>query len=411
MKKSLSIFVLLQIAVVSFPQKNTLDFFITQALTNSPLLKDYQGQILSFSIDSQILRAMWRPQVNGVSNNSYFPVINGWGYDNAITNGAQIFNVVAVSKTLPSNKSIATLLSNLQLQSLALSNSIKISEQDLKKVITDQYITVYGGQLQLEFNGTINKLLSREDSMLKKLTQNNVYKQSDYLAFVVTRQQQLLNSSQLEIQYTLDYTTLNFLAGIVDTAINRLQDPRLSQGGQVELSNSVFYRQFILDSLKLVNDKALIDVNYRPKINAYADAGYNSSLATMPYKNFGVSVGLNLSIPLYDGRQRKMQYAKIDIQEKTRIGKRDFFVQQRQQQLLQLLQQLHSTDRLAAQLDQQIRYTETLITVNEKLLATGDVRLVDFILALSNYYNARNLLTQNYISRLKIINQLNYWVR
>ncbi len=411
MKKSLSIFVLLQIAVVSFPQKNTLDFFITQALTNSPLLKDYQGQILSFSIDSQILRAMWRPQVNGVSNNSYFPVINGWGYDNAITNGAQIFNVVAVSKTLPSNKSIATLLSNLQLQSLALSNSIKISEQDLKKVITDQYITVYGGQLQLEFNGTINKLLSREDSMLKKLTQNNVYKQSDYLAFVVTRQQQLLNSSQLEIQYTLDYTTLNFLAGIVDTAINRLQDPRLSQGGQVELSNSVFYRQFILDSLKLVNDKALIDVNYRPKINAYADAGYNSSLATMPYKNFGVSVGLNLSIPLYDGRQRKMQYAKIDIQEKTRIGKRDFFVQQRQQQLLQLLQQLHSTDRLVAQLDQQIRYTETLITVNEKLLATGDIRLVDFILALSNYYNVRNLLTQNYISRLKIINQLNYWVR
>jgi hypothetical protein len=47
--------------------------------------------------------------------------------------------------------------------------------------------------------------------------------------------------------------------------------------------------------------------------------------------------------------------------------------------------------------------------VNERLLATGDIRLTDFILALNNYFNARNLVTQNYISRLKILNQINYW--
>ena len=91
--------------------------------------------------------------------------------------------------------------------------------------------------------------------------------------------------------------------------------------------------------------------------------------------------------------------------------KRDFFIQQRNQQILQLMQQLNATDRFIDQINKQIKYTETLITVNERLLATGDIRLTDFILTLNNYFNAKNLVTQNYITRLKIVNQLNYWGR
>ena len=106
-----------------------------------------------------------------------------------------------------------------------------------------------------------------------------------------------------------------------------------------------------------------------------------------------------------------MQYSKIDLLERTRKTRRNFFIQQHNQQILQLMRQLNATDKLISQVDKQIKYTETLITVNEKLLATGDIRVTDFILTLSNYFNARNLVTQNYISRLKIINQLNYWVR
>jgi DNA polymerase III psi subunit len=73
------------------------------------------------------------------------------------------------------------------------------------------------------------------------------------------------------------------------------------------------------------------------------------------------------------------------------------------------VQQLNATEQLINQISKQINYTETLITVNEKLLASGDIRLTDFILSLNNYFAAKNMVTQNYISRLKIINQLNYW--
>jgi outer membrane protein TolC len=392
-------------------QKSNLDYFVNQAISNSPLLKDFQNQVLSFSLDSQLIRAALKLQVNGISNNSYAPVIKGYGYDEVITNGQQISALVQVSKSFLSSKSIGTQIANLQLQSQAIANNVKMSEQDVIKTITDQYIVTYGEQLQLDFYNETNGLLKKEDSLLKKLTQDNAFKQNEYLGFVVILQQQLLTTAQLETQYKFDYAALNYLTGIVDTTTMRLEDPQLNSKIFGDYTNSIFYRQFVLDSLKLANDRLLVDINYRPKINAYGDAGYNSSLVYLPYRNFGASIGLNLTIPIYDGKQRKLQNAKIDIQDRTRAFKRDFFMHQRNQQILQLIQQLNSTDRLIEQIDKQIKYTETLIKVNEKLLATGDIRLTDFILTLSNYFNAKNLVTQNHITHLKIVNQLNYWGR
>ena len=392
-------------------QQNNLDYFVNQAIANSPLLKDFQNQILSFSLDSQIIRAALKLQVNGISNNSYAPIIKGYGYDEVITNGQQVSALAQVSKSFLGGKTINTQIANLQLQSQLIANNVKMSEQDVIKTITDQYIVTYGEQLQLDFYNEINGLLRKEDSLLKKLTQDNAFKQNEYLGFVVILQQQLLTTAQLETQYKFDYATLNYLAGIVDTTAARLEDPQLNSKTFGDYTKSIFYQQFVLDSLKLANDRMLVDINYRPKINAYGDVGYNSSLLYLPYRNFGASIGLNVTIPIYDGKQRKLQYAKIDIQDRTRVYRKNFFFQQRNQQILQLMQQLNATDRLIDQIDKQIKYTETLIKVNEKLLAAGDIRLTDFILTLSNYFNARNLVTQNHITHLKIVNQLNYWGR
>ena len=406
-------FVLLFCTILFFhsqAQKN-LDSFINQAVANSPLLKDFQNQIASFSLDSQIIRAALRLQVNGISNNYYAPVIKGYGYDEIITNGQQVSALAQVSKAFLSPRTLNTQIANLQLQSQVIANTVKISQQDVIKTITDQYIITYGEQLQLDFFNEINGLLRKEDTLLKKLTQDNAFKQNEYLGFVVILQQQLLTTAQLETQYKFDYATLNYIAGIVDTTTERLEDPQLSSKQFGDYTSSIFYQQFVLDSLKLANDRMLVDINYRPKINVYGDAGYNSSLQYRPYRNFGASIGVNLIIPIYDGKQRKLQYAKIDLQDKTRVYRKNFFFQQRNQQILQLMQQLNATDRLIEQINKQIKYTETLITVNEKLLAAGDIRLTDFILTLSNYFNARNLVTQNHITHLKIVNQLNYWGR
>ena len=106
-----------------------------------------------------------------------------------------------------------------------------------------------------------------------------------------------------------------------------------------------------------------------------------------------------------------MQYSKIDIAERTRQNYQSFFTSQYKQQIAQLTQQLKATDELINDINNQLKYSESLITVNEKLLETGEVKIADYILALNNYLNAKNLVTQNNINRLQIINQINYWNR
>jgi outer membrane protein TolC len=413
--KAVAVLLLLGPTVISaHAQADTaanLDFYLGLALRSSPLLKDYRNQVQLGQIDSQLIHASYLPQVAGNSTNIYAPTYRGWGYDQAISNGGNFTTVVAVTKTLVGQKHLDAEYETIRLNNQGIGNTSKISEQDLKRSVTAQYITTYGDLQQLNFNRDIFQLLDKESGLLKDLTEKNVYRQTDYLAFLVTVKQEALLLRQLEIQFRNDHGTLNYLCGIVDTSATLLAAPVIELQYVPDIGNSVFFRQFALDSLKLRNNRSLIDFGYRPKASLYADGGWSSSLMYEPYRNFGVSFGVTITMPIYDGHQRKMQYSKLDIQERTRTGYKEFFTSQYSQQLAQLSQQLKATEDLIAQINEQVRYSETLIDVNGKLLGTGDAKIADYILALSNYLNAKNLLTQNYITRLQIINQINYWNR
>jgi outer membrane protein TolC len=411
MKSKILLMVLMILGFEGIAQQNDLDYYLGQALQNSPLLKDFQGQVLANQLDSQRILAGYRPQVNGSSVNTYAPILNGWGYDQTISNGANFSTLVAVNKTLVSKKNLSTQFDAIRLNSDSIRNNASISEQDLKKSITAQYITAYGDLLQLNFNREMIGLLQKEEEILKQLTTKNIYRQTDYLAFLVTLQQEKLLFKQLQIQFQNDYGTLNYLAGTNDTSAVSLADPQISLVQLPDLYNSVFYRKFIIDSLKLINDRSLIDFSYRPKAGLYADAGYSSTLAYNAYKNFGTSFGFSVTVPLYDGHQRKLLFSKLDIARRTQDSYKRFFTHQYLQQIAQLSRQLRSTEELISEINDQIKYSESLISVNGKLLETGDARIPDYIIALGNYLNARNLLTQNNITRMQIINQINYWNR
>ena len=403
------IFFLLSLTVQSFCQTHGLDYFLQQAKQNSPDLKDFQNQVLSLQIDSQLLKASLGPQVNFLSTNSYAPIINGWGYDEAITNRANISGLIQASRNYLSRGQTIAQYRAIALQRRSLLDTIALSQQDLARSITEQYITAYGDLLAMDFNREVYDLMQREEEALKKLTQANVYKQTDYLTFYVTMQQQELTWLQAQIQYNNDFLTLNYLSGLVDTTIERIQKPALTDSLGMDFYNTVFYSRFITDSLRLANEKELVNFEYKPRIGAYTDAGYNSSLQNTPYKNFGVSAGVSVTIPIYDGRQKQMKLARIDIQERTRQNKRAFYVNQHNMQLLQLKQQLLSIDLMVEKINKQIGYAHTLIVANGKLLQTGDITMKDYVTAINNYLQAQNLLTQNNINRLKILNQVNYW--
>lgn len=392
-------------------QQNNLNYYINAGIKTSPLLKDYHNQQQRNNIDSMRILAGLLPQVNGVSNNYYAPVIGGWGYDNAITNGAIISGIVSVTKSLVPKANLENQFQSIRLQNQSLDIAASITQQDIEKAITTQYITAYGVWQQYTFNDELYKLLSKESTILKVLTEKAVYRQTDYLTFLVTVQQQSLVLDQLKLQYHNEFAMLNYVCGLQDTSFTALAPPALTQTVLPMLEESVFYQQYQVDSLKLVNQHTQIDFGYKPKINLFADGGYMSSLALKPYKNIGVSAGINITVPIYDGKQKKMQHDQLSIAELTRQNYRDYFKTQYYQQINQLIQQLQLTQQLIDNAAVQIKFAEGLMEANRKLLTTGDAHIADYILAIGNYLNAKNIITQNTINKMQIINQINYWNR
>jgi outer membrane protein TolC len=394
----------------SLAQTYSLDHYIELAQKNSPLLKDLKNQVSSARIDSMRLRAGLRPQVTGTGAGAFAPVINGFGYAGAITNVQTVSALVGINQQLIGRNYRNSQLAAIALQQDSLINASHLSEQDLKKAVIGQYITAYGDQQQVKFNEEIIELLTQEEKALKKLTQSNVYRQSDYLAFLVTLKQQQIQLMQTRIQYKTDFATLNYLSGIADTSAVELTEPKIEMAVLPDISNSIFFRKFKIDSLRLANSNALIDYSYKPKGNIFADGGYNTDFV-QPAKNFGTSFGFNVTVPIYDGGQRKMQHKKIQLQEETRQYYKFFFTAQYRQQIAQLKQQITETDKLFSQINEQIKFDETLIKVDTQLLHTGDLKIADLILAINNYLAVRNLKTQTIINKLQLINQLNYWNR
>ena len=409
MPRRLIIFLFLLFPLFSFAQNKDLDYFINQSISNDPKFTEFRNLILANKIDSQLIVAGNRFQITGSGNAYYAPIINGWGYDEAITNGQQLSALVALNKQIYNKRNLTLQFRGLQLQNDSLSNSSVIYQQDLKKTIITQYILTYGDQLQLKFNDDIISLLTKEEQILKTLTEKNVYRQADYLSFLVTLQQQQLTRNQLMVQYKNNYATLNYLSGIVDTVTETLANPDLQVKINLNKLSSPFFFNYKIDSLRLQNERLLAEAQYRPKVNLFADAGYQSTFILNPYKNFGYNIGINLTVPIYDGHQKRLQFTKLDIEERTRQKQHDFFYNQYQQQIQQLQQQLNDLESLAEPVNKQIAYLETLIEVNGKLLETGDIRITDYILALNNYITAKNQVIQNQIERYQIIQQLNYW--
>ena len=119
-------------------------------------------------------------------------------------------------------------------------------------------------------------------------------------------------------------------------------------------------------------------------------------------------MGLNFSMPLYDGKQRDKAYKKIEIQENTRLLNRNFYTSQYWQQQQQLMEQLRLTNQFIVEINAQLAQQQELINLYRMELEKGLVRLTDFILTINNYTLTQSNLVNAEMSRLQLINQLNY---
>ncbi|HET6991046.1 MAG TPA: TolC family protein, partial [Bacteroidia bacterium] len=302
-KKTTVLFLTVFAFTFSFAQTRSLDFFINAGLQNSPLLKDYAQQVKSNAVDSSILNATRKPQVNALGMVMMAPSYKNWGYDEAVTNGGNYQAVASVSQSLFNKKIYAPQYEALRIESASATNSGKISEHELKKDITTQYLSAYSSLNQLIYNRSLLQLLEQEETVLEAYVKQGIYRQTDYLALELEKQMQQVQISQLVIQYKADIGQLNILCGIEDTAYYEVAVPSFASSPKPVSYISPFQMQFRIDSLRILNSRSMIDMRYRPRFGWFADAGLLSSQPLTMYRNFGFSVGFLFTVPIYDGKQ------------------------------------------------------------------------------------------------------------
>ncbi|MCJ7936298.1 MAG: TolC family protein [Chryseobacterium sp.] len=392
-------------------QPNTLSYFLAAARANSPLLNDYNNQVISNRIDSLKLRATYGFIVTGEGSAGYSPNSKGWGYDSALTNGQSLFAGVRVAKEFISRNNLNTRLAGFNASIAQVLAQKNISIQTLNKQITDQYIATYASQQQYNLNKEIIHLLDQEDVVLKKLTQAAVFKQTDYLTFKVTLQQNELMLEQQKADWQNNYSLLKYLSGIVDNTFEPVEEPQFKETlNPLSFDESMYAKAFKADSLKLANDAQIIQYDYHPKITAFSDSGYQSSFTLTPYKNFGMSVGVGVTIPIYDGHQKKMLLQQNQLLLQTRQQYLEQTQRQYRQQILQVKNQMEQYDNMINTANQQITYAKTLVEANAKQLPTGDVRMVDFILSINNLLGLKGNMIRYNTTLLNLKNQLQYLI-
>ena len=386
----------------------SLDSFINSGLKNSPLLYDFNNQQLSGKLDSLLLLASFKPQINQLTQAVHYPTGSDWGYDAAITNGGNYAALLNITQTLFSKKRINGQLQTIDLLNQTLKLNAKITVLDLKKSISAQYLTAYADFVQYNFNKSILQQLTNEQSTIKALVDKGVYLVTDFMNLQIMIKAQGITCSQSYNQLKNDVSLLNFLCGITGQGEFNLTKPELTLQNNTNPESSPVYAQFRIDSLKNINSRQLIDLNYRPKINVFADGGFNSIAPSNIPHNLGVSAGINFTVPIYDGKQRKLQYNKIDLAENTRIYYRRYYSSQYRMQYDQLNNQLVMTDQLLTEIKNQLSDQERLIELYRIELEKGIVRFLDFITVFNNYNATKITFLVTEVNRLQIINQLNY---
>ena len=391
----------------SFPQ-STLPGFIEVVLKNSPRLIEQKNNLKLASLDSTLFRASLKTRIFSQNDGLYYPVVNGFGYDEIITNGQELGVLINFDKQVLFRGQFNANMNSILLNRNQAENSLKITEKDLVRNATDLYLTAYGDYLQWQYNRDIANLMLREDSILQALTRSNIYRQTDYLVFQADISKQRLASRNALLQYKTDLLALRYESGISDTSFVELAIPELGIKPYPENQNSIFFKQYTLDSMQLLNQVDLISAEYKPQLKLHADAGYLSSLVLTPYKNFGAGIGMSLLIPIYDGRGQQIKKDRVQVLQDNLLHQKSYFAQQYDLQTRQLTILLGNLRDQTTDINTQLKFYDQLIPAERKLLSIGQLDIQQYFVVIQNYIDLKNQETVNKIRKWMITNQINY---
>jgi len=405
-----------------FAQQRDISYYQSAAHTNSPEIKENVNLQKYKLLESDLIKAQFqKPQVNFTADYILAPFFfdggkvvsvtsnpssKATGYDVAITDGGLYAAQVGVTKSLFNWKSLNALLNQNSIENRLLQLNQTQMQHDLEKNVNDQYITVYQLQEQREFlKNTISKLTERL-KIVEELVKKNLLKPSDYLALDVELTARRFELKLLHGSLISAIDQLNNLCGINDTAVYYFSSPSIVQSKP--LNNFTFQEKFKSDSLSIIAQQAVSNTKYNPQVEVFGNTGLNSSNASTISRNFGVSAGIHLSIPIYDGKQRRITESQSKILMENGQNYRNSYTVRIKNELGMISKQIVSTKESLILLDQQLNKQKSLIATYEGELALGQISIIDYIIALQEYSTTLQSRAQTESNLWLLISQYNY---
>jgi outer membrane protein TolC len=348
-------------------QSKTADYFIDEGLKNTPSLIENTNLQQFFTIQNEI--------------NVSIP----------------IFNTALIKPLYEQNK----------IQSEISAFGRRQLEQDLKKSIIDQYIITYQFKQQTDYLQKIIDQLESRIPFVTALVKQGLLQQNDYLLLDIQQTTSRNDLLQLQYAYINGIGLLKSLAAIADTAIFELAPPQIKL--QPAPGEYYYVQKFRLDSLNLVAQQNVFNMKYKTQVSAMGSTGiYSSDISNLP-RNAGLSAGVHLLVPIYDGKQKKLNERQNSVLLTNLQAYRNNAALLQQNNLRNAKQQIIQWQQTLTLLDQQIQKQELLLDIIKDKVIKGQVSVMDYINALQDYAVTQKNKALATTNVLLYTNQYNYY--
>jgi len=393
----------------------TLNFFIKKAKENTPALQENnnlqkiggiqnniilaQNKAFQVNASSEVLVAPYFNNNGKVIDITTTPSANAFGYDVGVTNGGLYSAQINVTKNL-FNQAVTD---NLIFQNKIQNNTIAFSSEEIThnivKNITDAYILAYQLQLQEEFTKEILKDLEKRLQVVELLVKRAVLMESDYLLLQLDIEGKKLELQQIQNNLKTSINQLYSLSGMAIGTIETLEIPNFNN--PTKPSQFFYQKKIENDSLQIVANQKVFENQYKPQVTAYANSGLNAVEIPNIYRRLGASVGLRLTIPIYDGKQRKYNAQQSVLKaENLNFYKKNTKVQL-ENNIKTITQQIVALDDNMVLLDKQLKKQQNILEIYKGKLVQGQISIVDYLNVIQNY-------KLNSYTKLQM--QTNYWL-
>ena len=406
-------------------QNKNVGYFINEGLKNNPTIAENTNLQQYFKIQNEIITAQnKKPRIDFTADYLFVPVFfnNGrvisitpnpsskaYGYDAGLTNGGLYSAQVNAALPLFNNAIIQPLYEQNKIQGQISAYSKKQLEQDLKKAIIDQYIITYQFQEQTNYLQKIIDELESRKPYVTAMVKQGLLQQNDYLLLDIQQTTSKNDLLQLHYAYNNGINLLRNLSSISDGSRIVLALPSITLAPAP--AEYYYVQKFRLDSLNLVAQQNVFNSKYKPQVSVLASSGINATEISRAPHSIGMSAGFHVGIPIYDGKQKKLNERQNSVFLTNLQTYRDNTSLVQQNNLRNAREQIIQWQQTVELLTAQIQKQELLLDIIKDKVIKGQVTVMDYINALQDYaitQKNKALATTNVLLYTNLYNYYNW---